>query len=121
MRCKGTMSLFVQSIIFDVDDGDLRLDDLNFIKKLIAREMDGTAFTTIREFFTVENQKVFYFPRGIILLEDMEFTVTENGGVDTVFQVTVEIHRRSKFAFTSGKEVTRGGSLSGLVPPEPVF
>lgn len=119
LRLKGTNSLFVQTIIFDCDNGDLHILNVNFCKFAIVREM-GTAFTTLRDYFTLQNQKIFDFYRGIVLRDDIEFTVTENGGEDTVFQVTVIPARRSAYPFVD-KTFRESRAAGAVTPPPPEF
>ena len=77
-----TGGLFVQAIIISVDNGDIRISDMNFVKMRAFMQRSGAANITQRQFITVQNQYVFPFLNGIVLRDDIEMTLTENGGLE---------------------------------------
>ena len=91
----NTGGLFTQAIIINVDNGDIQISNMNFVKIKRFRQMDGTVNLTQRQFVTVQNQYVFSFFHGIVLVDDIELTLFENSGVATEVSISVIPARRN--------------------------
>lgn len=112
----GTMGLFIQSIVINVDNGDIQITNVNFVKKRGFRQFDGTVNIVEAGYMTVQNMLPFDFYRGIILNEDIGMTMFDNSGVDTDFSISLIPARRGEFPFV-GK--AKDAPLAPVVIPPP--
>lgn len=113
----GTMGLFIQAIVISVDNGDIQITDINFVKKRGFRQFDGTVNIVEAGYMTVQNMLPFDFYRGIILNEDIGMTMFDNSGVNTDFSIILIPARRDAFPFV-GKATRVPLTPVAIPPPE---
>lgn len=118
---KNTAGLLVQSLIISVDDGDIQISQMNFVKQRPITQMDGTTNVTVRNYKTVQNQVVYDFYRGIRLQEDIMMTLFENGSADTEFSIMAIPARKGEFPFTAKSSEKPMASAMSPIDTDPGF